>query len=169
LPPPPPHLTAGEHIEDLLGLAESQLTRLETIAVERRPEITAAEADIRARTAEVSLAWLETFPDFGVMGQYNSMWGDEEHRWMAGFEMNLPIWRQRIRAARAEADARLAVAKRKRQAMEDEVRAELRESNGSSKRNTSCTSTKVACCRRRTITCVSRVQASRAGNRASCR
>jgi outer membrane protein TolC len=118
----------SERAEDLLRAAGGDLLSLEDLALSRRPEVAAADAEIRARTADVSLARLEGLPDFGVMGQYNSMWADVEHRWMAGLELSLPIWRQRIRAAQAESEALLAVAKRRREAIEDEIRSQLRQS-----------------------------------------
>lgn len=124
---PPPAALSSEQAHAVVGLAGDDVVRLEDLAVTRRPEIAAAEAAIRARTAEVSLVGLEGFPDFGVMGEYNSMWADEDHQWMAGFSMTLPIWRQRIRAARSEADARLTAAERERQALEDGVRSEARQ------------------------------------------
>ncbi len=128
LPPAPKQLLAVDHAGDIVRAAGADLASLEELAILRRPEIAAADAEIRARAAEASLARLEGFPDFGVMGQYNSMWADEEHRWMAGFEMSLPIWRQRIRAAQTEAEALLLAARRQREGIEDEVRSEFRQS-----------------------------------------
>jgi outer membrane protein TolC len=59
------------------------------------------------------------------MASYNSMWGMEEHRWMAGVGVNLPIWRKRIRAGVAEAEARLGSAESELARLEDEVQAEI--------------------------------------------
>jgi outer membrane protein TolC len=128
MPPPPRQLLVAEEAGDLVRTAGEDLASLEELAISRRPEIAVANAEIRTRTAGASLARLDGFPDFGVMGQYNSMWGDEEHRWMAGVEMNLPIWRERIRAAQTEAEALLLAARRRREAIEDEIRSELRQS-----------------------------------------
>ena len=92
LPSPPEVLgvpAANEPSEELLSAV-----------LERRPEILAQRAEIEARRAAVSLERLDFYPDFEVSTSYNSMWGDEEHRWMVGFNLNLPIWRDRIDAIR---------------------------------------------------------------------
>lgn len=100
---------------------------LEEAAVAARPEMARRLAELRARQAEVKLARLGRKPDFGVMGSYNSMWMDTEHRWMAGVSVNLPVWRRRIAAAEAEAEARLAQAESEREHLEIEIRADIRE------------------------------------------
>jgi outer membrane protein TolC len=61
------------------------------------------------------------------MTSYNSMWGDDEHRWMVGFDLNLPVWQDRIKAARSEARARLLAAEAIRRAVEDEIRSTVRQ------------------------------------------
>ncbi len=66
-------------------------------------------------------------PDFEAMGRYSSMWTDPEHRWMAGVAVDLPLRRERIEAARAEAEARLEQARSERAAAEIRIRAEVRE------------------------------------------
>jgi cobalt-zinc-cadmium efflux system outer membrane protein len=94
-------------------------------AVAARPEVAEAEAMIRAREAGVTMAGLERRPDLEVMTSYNSMWTDTEHRWMAGIAVDLPLWRKRLDAAQAEAEARLAQVRSEREAREIQVRAEV--------------------------------------------
>ncbi|HVS64642.1 MAG TPA: TolC family protein [Thermoanaerobaculia bacterium] len=89
-----------------------------------RPELQAQRAEIEARRAAVELKQLGLNPDFEVMTSYNSMWGMEEHRLMVGVGVNLPIWRKRIRAGVAEAEARLGSAESELARLEDEVQAE---------------------------------------------
>lgn len=90
-----------------------------------RPELQTQRAEIEARRAAVKLKQLDFYPDFEVMTSYNSMWGMEEHRWMVGVGVNLPIWRKRIRAGVAEAEARLGSAQSTLARLEDEVQAEV--------------------------------------------
>jgi len=120
LPPPDPIELPNTLPGRIDGDAERQL---EELAIAARPELAAIRGEIAARRAEVRGAELEGYPDFGVMASYNSMWGDEDHRWMTGVSLNLPIWRDRIRAARGEAAARLAEAEARRLAIEDEIRS----------------------------------------------
>ncbi len=101
---------------------------LEEVALAARPEIAARAAEIRAREAEVEMARLERKPDFGVMSSYNSMWTDREHRFMVGASVSLPIRKERLEAARIEAEARLAQARGELAGMEDEVRSQVRQS-----------------------------------------
>lgn len=127
LPPPPRTLSLAETWEPSVALSDETAVRLEDSAVAVHPAVTAAAAEIRARQAEVRLAGLEAYPDFGVTGSYNSMWAENPHRWMVGFNLNVPLWRNRIDAARSEARARVLEAEAVRRAVEDEVRSRVRE------------------------------------------
>ncbi len=124
LPLPPPDegsLAARRELPEVAVLEEAALAA--------RPEVKARLAELEARQAALELARLERRPDFALMGSYNSMWGDPEHRWMAGVTLNLPVWRRRTEAARREAEARLAQAEAERTHIEHEVRGEVRELN----------------------------------------
>jgi len=90
-----------------------------------RPELAAQRAEIAARRTAVALEKLDFHPDFEVMASYNSMWGMTEHQWMVEVGINLPIRRQRVRAAVAAAEARLASAESELARLEDAVRAEV--------------------------------------------
>ena len=94
-------------------------------AVAARPEVAEAEAMIRAREAGATMAALERKPDFEVMTTYSSMWPEVEHRWMAGVAVDLPLWKRRLDAAEAEAEARLAQARKERESLETDVSAEV--------------------------------------------
>jgi outer membrane protein, heavy metal efflux system len=123
LPPPAPSLTdeaAGPRAD--LPSPEA----LEEAAIAARPEMAGRLAGLRARQAEVELARRKRQPDFGVMGSYNSMWMDAEHRWMVGASVNLPVRRSRLEAAEAEAEALLAQAESEREHLEIEIRAGVR-------------------------------------------
>ena len=125
--PPPPSSLALENLPPMGG-EEELAARLEEEAIAARPELASAAAEIRARYAEADLAGLEGYPAFDLMFSYNSMWADEAHRWMTGVRINVPLWRDRIEAARGEARARALAAEAKRRAMEDDVRAAVRQS-----------------------------------------
>jgi outer membrane protein, heavy metal efflux system len=89
-----------------------------------RPELAAVAAEIEARRLEVELAGLARYPDLELMTSYSSMF-DGDHRWMVGVAVELPVRRARLRAAEAEAAARLAAAESRQQALAATVRAEL--------------------------------------------
>lgn len=118
LPPPPDRLP---RLDD-----PGEAGPLEEAALAARPELAARAADIRAREAELKLAGLERKPDLGVMGSYNSMWTDTEHRFMVGVSVSLPVRRERFEALRAEAEARLAQARSELAGLEAEVRSQVR-------------------------------------------
>lgn len=90
-----------------------------------RPELAAADAELRARELEVELAGRARRPALGVMASYSSMWRETEHRWMAGVSVGLPVWRDRIRAAEAEAEAERSAAGARREALADRIAAEV--------------------------------------------
>lgn len=122
LPLPPPAPESAE-LRPALPSPEA----LEEAAIAARPEMAGRLAELRARQAGIDLAHRERKPDFGIMGSYNSMWMDAEHRWMAGISVSLPVRRSRIEAAEAEAEARLAQAESEREHLEIEIRAGVRE------------------------------------------
>ena len=121
LPPPAPLPGPAAAAPDLPPAEE-----LEEAALAARPEVARRQAELRARQSEAELARRGRRPDFELMGAYNSMWSDAEHRWMVGVAVNLPVWRRRTDAAAAEAEARLAQAASDREHLEIEVRAAVR-------------------------------------------
>jgi outer membrane protein TolC len=94
-------------------------------ALVERPEIKARLAEVEAREAAVRLRERDFYPDFEVTASYNSMWGNSEHRWIIGLGIDLPIRRDRLHAASAEAAAALKQAQSERSALEDAVRTEV--------------------------------------------
>lgn len=119
-PLPPP---ADEFLPEQLDPAP--LDQLRELALTRRPEVESQRAEVEARRIAVDLAELEFYPDFEVTASYNSMWGMPEHRWMIGVGVNLPIWRGRIRARIAEAEASLGSSQSELARLADEVGAEV--------------------------------------------
>lgn len=100
LPPPPPDLTAPPP----LGVAGSAL-RAE--ALRRRPELSASAKRTLSAESSVALAEREYYPDFRVSGTYNSFMSAAESQFVLGVGLNLPVQRERRRAAVDEAKARL--------------------------------------------------------------
>lgn len=120
LPPPPARLPEPAPLDRAPA-------DLQEAAVTARPELAGLDAMIRVREAGRALARLEDRPDLEVMGSYNSMWMDAEHRWMAGVAVGLPLRKEKIAAARTEAETRLAAARTEREAAETRIRAEVQE------------------------------------------
>jgi outer membrane protein, heavy metal efflux system len=119
--PPPPRLLPPPPMAPLV------LEALEEQALAARPELRESEASLRARRSAVALERRNFLPDFELMASYDSMWNDNDHRWMAGVGITLPVRRARIRAGVAEAEARLARAESERHGREDQVRSEVRQ------------------------------------------
>jgi outer membrane protein, heavy metal efflux system len=96
LPPPPARLVVARSAEPSL----------------EHPRQRAAAARIRARQADVDGADLAFYPDFEVMGSYDSMWDTWQHRWMIGIGIDIPLQRGKRRAdlERARAEQTKAVA-----------------------------------------------------------
>jgi cobalt-zinc-cadmium efflux system outer membrane protein len=99
LPPPPKDLPLPADAD----MAGPQ--RLESEAVDRRPDIAGARQRARAEQARAERAERESYPDVTVSTSYNSMWDTPEHRWMVGLSFNLPVQLGRRRGAVDEANA----------------------------------------------------------------
>lgn len=101
---------------------------LQAEALRERPELEALRARVGGSEAAVKLARLGYYPDFHVMGSYNSMWMTREHQFMAGLSVNIPVFqlsarRAEMEAARAE---RLNLKSAELQLI-DSIRAEVHE------------------------------------------
>ena len=99
LPPPPKDLPmpAGANV--------AAPEKLETEAVDHRPDIAGARERAQAEEARAERAQRESYPDVTVSTSYNSMWDTPEHRWMVGLSFNLPVQLGRRRGAVDEANA----------------------------------------------------------------
>ncbi|MPZ18742.1 MAG: TolC family protein [Luteitalea sp.] len=104
------------------AVPRSELIKL---AVAQHPEIVAARARVAADETGVELARLKGRPDFQPMASYNSMWGQEAHRWMVGLGLSLPIWRDRVRAGVARAEASLGEQRERVASLEDRIGADV--------------------------------------------
>lgn len=117
LPPPRREEVTAPDLGDSMTLQEQ--------AIESRPELAAGRARVTARESDAELTQREFFPELGIMGEYNSMWREAEHRWMLGVSLNLPV---QVRARRGALDSAEADARRARANLEgltDEVRSQV--------------------------------------------
>ena len=76
---------------------------LQELAIMRRPDLAAVEARIRAEQANVALAAKEFYPDIEIAGRYDAFWQEEPLRPSVGVNLNVPIYREKRRAAVREA------------------------------------------------------------------
>jgi outer membrane protein TolC len=99
-PPTPAHFeTSGEHIDD------DELLR---VAFARNPQLAAMEADVRAAEAGIAVAYKERVPDFNA-GLSAEVYRPPFYWPQAG--MTLPIWRDKLAAELAQAQADALAAK----------------------------------------------------------
>jgi outer membrane protein TolC len=118
LPPPPEQLPPATLGDDVLSAASER-------ALGTRPEIAVADAAIAARESARALALREFLPDFEVWGRYDRFWSEPELRPVVGLALNVPLQIGRRRGALEQADADLERARRERERLEDEIRAQV--------------------------------------------
>ncbi|MBL4865608.1 MAG: TolC family protein [Pseudomonadales bacterium] len=74
------------------------LTRLPTGAfdawlsvLDRQPAMRGLNAQKRQKNSELALAEKNRYPNFSAMARYNSLWMNDEQRWVIGVSFNLPF------------------------------------------------------------------------------
>lgn len=104
LPPPPAHLA------DTKSLPAVEMLR--QIAVSQRPDLAAISARVRSEQAAVELANKQFYPDTELYGRYDTFWQPADSqgplRGQVGVNMNMPIYRNKLKAAVSEAEFRLS-------------------------------------------------------------
>jgi outer membrane protein TolC len=95
LPPPPAKLEIGDAAP---------------ASTEPHPQLVAAKARLRARTADVDRADRAFYPDVEVMASYDSLWDAWQQRWMIGVAIDIPLQRSKRRADGERAQAEQAKA-----------------------------------------------------------
>jgi outer membrane protein TolC len=118
LPPPPEELALPD-----VNLGSS--AELQDEALSQRPELHARRSELRGGEAARDLADRASYPDFGIMASYNSMWAMPEHQWMLGVSLNIPIQLGKRRGAVEEAEARIAQVRAQILGASDEIRVEV--------------------------------------------
>jgi len=101
-PLPPPPATSVAH-----GEAAPSVADLRQIAVQRRPELAAQAARIRAERAKLVLAQREYYPDLSVIARYDGFWEEPDLRPQVGMNVNVPLYQGKRDAAVCEALHRL--------------------------------------------------------------
>lgn len=95
LPPPPRQLeTPAEAVS---------VEELRARALEQRPDLSALAARVHAEQHALALACKEYYPDFEVMGKYDTFWTDVVQRGQIALNLNIPLNQTRRGAAVREA------------------------------------------------------------------
>lgn len=83
---------------------------LHQVAVQRRPDVAAIGARIRADEAAIALAYREFYPDVELVGRYDAFWQPREQdlRPQVGMNLNVPLYRERRKAAVRETTFRVS-------------------------------------------------------------
>lgn len=124
LPPPPKSLVRAIELpnQDLL-LA---------LAVEQRPDVSAAAARSQAEQAKVALACKQYYPDAEFFGRYDKFWQptstQRDLQGQVGARINVPIYRARLNAAVCEAMQQLAKARAEYDQLVLEVQSDVQSS-----------------------------------------
>jgi outer membrane protein TolC len=118
--PPPPGALPNPMTAPALDVAQA-------IVVERRPDLVALGARLRAEQASVELAERDYYPDLTVVGRYDGFWqrADRNLAPMVGVNLNVPFDNDRRRAAIREAQSRVAQRRAEFEAKLDEVRSDV--------------------------------------------
>lgn len=95
LPAPPAQLPQAT--------APASAADLQEMAIARRPDLAAIDARIRAEQASVALAAKEFYPDVEVVGRYDAFWQEVPLQPSFGFNVDVPIYQEKRRAAVREA------------------------------------------------------------------
>lgn len=69
-----------------LGAFETWLALLD-----RQPAMEGVSAQQRQKNSELALAEKDRYPSFSAMARYNSLWMNDEQRWVVGVSLNLPF------------------------------------------------------------------------------
>lgn len=105
--PPDAALPPAEPIALHAGLPP--LERLQSLALDRHPELARLEARISASEYRITLAEKAFYPDFRVGIGYNSLWDNADKRPVLGVSINVPLDRSKRRSdlGRAQAESRV--------------------------------------------------------------
>lgn len=125
--PLPPPREPEPPAEDQMAMLTGPLSILVDAAAVRRPELPAAEAEVRAAQAALALAKLEGRPGLRAVTGFNSLWNERDYRWTAGVAVDLPLRRRRIAAGIAEAEAEVEAARSRLLALRDRIASEVRQ------------------------------------------
>lgn len=120
LPPPPSRPPAVDS-------APPPLAWLQQLAAERRPDLAAIGAQLRAAQAAVDMAEREYYPDLDVVARYDGWWqkSDRQLAPLVGVNMNVPLNNCRREAAVREASAKVEQRRWEYESRLDEIHSEV--------------------------------------------
>lgn len=93
----------------------------------RNPQLRIAEADIQAAEKSRELGYAKRYPDF-TLGVAPTQSGNTLKQWDLMLELNIPLQQASRRAQEGESEAMLSAATARKQALLDQMQAELSES-----------------------------------------
>ncbi len=114
---------AARKVGEPPALPEAAL--LQAAAIAQRPDLAALRARIRAEQYAVELACKEFYPDLGFIGRYDQFWEQPSQRGQVGMNLNLPLYRDKRRAAVREATFRVAQRRAEYEQRIDDARNEV--------------------------------------------
>ncbi len=117
LPPPPVQIEISGALPDV--------DALRAIAVEKRPDLAAMGARLGAEQNELSLMYKDYYPDFELMGKYDTFWTDPAQRAQVAMNLNIPLNQNRRQAAVREATFRVNKMQAEYNQQLDTVRSEV--------------------------------------------
>jgi cobalt-zinc-cadmium efflux system outer membrane protein len=117
LPLPPQRIEVAGDLPDVDALRAQ--------ALESRPDLSAIMARVQAGQNEVALMCKEFYPDFEVMGRYDTFWTDPAQRAQVALNLNMPLNQDRRQAALREAIFRLNKLQAEYNQQVDTVRSEV--------------------------------------------
>jgi outer membrane protein TolC len=100
LPPPPATLDAPPR--------PTNADLLWQTALQQRPDLAALAWRVQSEEVGLELAYKEFFPDVSVIGRYDAAWQETPLRAQVGVGFDLPIYREKLRAAVREAQFRVS-------------------------------------------------------------
>ncbi|MGC1507170.1 TolC family protein [Ketobacter sp.] len=65
--------------------------QLSTARLDQQPRLQMLNAQQQQKSYELSLAEKDRYPSFNVLARYNSLWMNDEQRWVVGVGVNLPL------------------------------------------------------------------------------
>jgi outer membrane protein TolC len=130
----PPELHLGEAGEFATPELKAGLEDLYEWAKEERPELRKARYLIEKNEKSLKLAKKNYYPDFKIMFDYINIGGgttdhpeDGRNSWMGSIGINIPLWRNKLKAAEAEKAVKLKASKENYQNIENETLSRINE------------------------------------------
>jgi cobalt-zinc-cadmium efflux system outer membrane protein len=130
----PQDIPLGDTEEISLSEFEINLEELYETARKERPEMKEARYHIERSEINLKLTKKNYFPDLQIMFDYidigegtTSHPDDGRNAWMGSIGINVPLWRQKLRAAEAEAAIRLKATRENYENVENETLSRVNE------------------------------------------